>query len=402
MDPREPAPPAAPEARPAPVPAPAPAAAAPAAAPVRRMMYEVRHSPVSVSVVLMAAAVSIYFLQWAQAFFAPLAVGIILAFALNPLVNRIQRLRLPRALAAAVVMGLVVGGTGTLVYTLHDEALEMIDQLPAATTRFAKALKDWRRGPPGTFSKVREAAAAVERAASEATTVPTQGRAPMRVQLETRSFHVQDLMWSGSAGAFAMAWQLIVVLFLVFFLLVTGDALKRKVVKVAGTTLKQRRVTVVVLDEVGSQIQKALLVMVVTNVLLGVATWLAFTAMGIERAGLWGLIAGVLHLVPYFGSAFVAVAAALAGLLQFNSWPQAFATAGATLFIATVIGMFLMPWLQGRASRMNPAAVFVGLLFWGWLWGMWGLLLATPILAVFKVICDHVEQLQPVAELMSS
>lgn len=363
-----------------------------------------RPTPVSVSVVLLAVCACIFFLRWAQSFLVPLVLGAILAFALNPLVNRLHRLRVPRSLAAGLVLALAVGSMGTVLYSLQDEAMEMVEQVPKVSERLSRALREWRRGEPGALGRMRAAAVAVERAANDAaTTVPSStSRSPMRVRVDAPPFELRSLMWTGSAGAAAMVWQTIVVVFLVFFLLVTGDALKRKFVHLAGTTLKQRRLTVVVLDEVGAQIQTALVVLVATNVLLGLLTWLAFEAMGIERAGLWGLIAGVLHLVPYFGPGFVAVAAGVAGFLQFEGVTTALLAAGATLIISTVIGMFLMPWLQGRASRMNPTAVFIGLLFWGWLWGVWGLLLATPVMAVIKVVCDHVEHLKPVSELMSA
>lgn len=363
-----------------------------------------RATPVSVSVVLLAVCATVFFLRWAQSFLVPLVLGAILAFALNPLVNRLHRLHVPRSIAAGLVLALAVGSMGFVVYSLHDEAMEMVEQVPKVSERLSRAMREWRRGEPGAFGRMRAAAVAVERAANEAATAPapSAARAPMRVRVDAPPFELKNLMWTGSAGAAAMVWQTIVVIFLVFFLLVTGDALKRKFVQVAGTTLRQRRLTVVVLDQVGAQIQAALVVLVATNVLLGLLTWLAFEAMGIERAGLWGLIAGVLHLVPYFGPGFVAVAAGVAGFLQFEGLTSALLAAGATLTISTVIGMFLMPWLQGRASRMNPTAVFIGLLFWGWLWGVWGLLLATPVMAVIKVICDHVEHLKPVSELMSA
>ena len=122
--------------------------------------------------------------------------------------------------------------------------------------------------------------------------------------------------------------------------------------------------------------------------------------MGVEQAGAWGIAAGLLHVIPYFGPSLTAVATGLAGFLQFGTVSMALAVGGSTLIISTVIGIGLTTWLAGRASHMNSASVFIGLLFWGWIWGIPGLLLGIPILVIIKVISDHIEGLSPIAELL--
>ncbi len=154
------------------------------------------------------------------------------------------------------------------------------------------------------------------------------------------------------------------------------------------------------LDDITQHIERYLLVQILTSALVGVATGLAFWAMGLENAAVWGIVAGVTNLIPYIGSVIVMAAAGLVAFLQFNSIQMALLVGGVSLVIHTLVGNLLVPWLTSRTSRMNPVAVFVGVIFWGWLWGIWGLLLGIPIMMVVKAICDRVEDLQPIGELL--
>jgi predicted PurR-regulated permease PerM len=119
-----------------------------------------------------------------------------------------------------------------------------------------------------------------------------------------------------------------------------------------------------------------------------------------EQPGVWGVAAGVLHFIPYLGPALIAFASGVAGFLQFGSPLHGLAVAGASLLVAGAVGMVFTTWLQGRFARVNPAVLFIALLFFGWLWGVWGLLLGAPLVVLAKVTCDRVESLKPVGELL--
>ena len=110
--------------------------------------------------------------------------------------------------------------------------------------------------------------------------------------------------------------------------------------------------------------------------------------------------AGMLHIVPYLGPAVTAAATGMAAFMQFDSFAMALLVAGASLALATVVGTFVTTWMTGRIANMNAAAVFISLLFWGWLWGVWGMLLSIPIIFIVKVVSQHMEQLHPLAELL--
>jgi predicted PurR-regulated permease PerM len=140
--------------------------------------------------------------------------------------------------------------------------------------------------------------------------------------------------------------------------------------------------------------------LMVTNALLALMMWGTFRLIGLENAGAWALAGGFLHIIPYFGPLLTAVATGLAAFMQFNTFPMLFLVAGSSLAIATVVGTFVTTWMTGRIAKMNAAAVFIGLLFWGWLWGISGLLLGIPIIVIVKVIAEHIDGLQRVAELL--
>ena len=158
-------------------------------------------------------------------------------------------------------------------------------------------------------------------------------------------------------------------------------------------------VTLQVLDEITGQIQRYLLVQLFTGFLVGVATWLAFLWIGVEHAAIWGVAAAILNTIPYLGAVIFTTGAALVAFLQFGTISMALLVSGIALVITSLEGFLLTPWLTSRASQMNAVVIFAGVLFWGWLWGVWGLLLGIPILMAIKAICDHVEDLKPVGEL---
>ena len=140
--------------------------------------------------------------------------------------------------------------------------------------------------------------------------------------------------------------------------------------------------------------------LLITNVMVGILMWIAFRMLGLQNAGAWAVAAGFMHVVPYFGPVAIAVATGMAAYMQFDSVVMALLVSGASMVIATIVGIFVTTWMTGRIAKMNSAAVFISLLFFAWLWGVWGMLLGIPIIVIIKVICEHIEYLQPVAELL--
>jgi len=198
----------------------------------------------------------------------------------------------------------------------------------------------------------------------------------------------------------AVAAQTPIVLLLTYFLLASGAHFRRKLVQLVGPSLSRKKDAVRILEEVDSQIQRYLLAMLAANALLAAATWLAFLALGLDQAGVWGIAAGVFHFVPYLGPALIALGAGVAALLQSGSLLYALTVAGVSLLVAGVIGFAFATWLQSRFASVNAAVLFIALLFFGWLWGVAGLLLGAPLVAIAKAVFDRIESLKPVGELL--
>jgi predicted PurR-regulated permease PerM len=223
-----------------------------------------------------------------------------------------------------------------------------------------------------------------------------------RVQIEKPKFDIKDHLWSGTLGLASMLGQLGIMALIAFFLMASGDRFRRKMIKLTGPTLSKKKITLQALNQIHDQIQRYMLVQLFTSVLVGVATWLCFLVIGLEHAAVWGIAAGVLDLVPYIGSVVIASGSTLVGFLQFSNLELALLVGGSSLVIHFIEAFLLTPWLSSRANKMSPVAIFIGVLAWGWLWGIWGLLLGVPILVVIKAICDRVDDLKPVGEFLGA
>ena len=383
-------------------PAPAPASLAPEDDPTSVVLTGPAQFR-NLSLVVIAVLAGVYALHWASPVIIPLLLGLMSSYALTPLVNRMVAWHLPRAAAAGLLLLAILGGLGTLGYSLADDALSLVEALPQTAQKLRRAVEQRRDRSEGTIDKVQKAADEIERAAVSGTGGGSASAAPRgvtKVQIEKTRFDVKEYLMSSAPGLVAAAGQAVVVVFVTFFLLASGDTFRRKMVKIAGPTFGQKKITLQALDEIDHQIQRYLMVQVFTSTVVGVATWLAFLWIGVENAGVWGVATFILNFVPYIGGIVVTVASAVVGFTQFGTIEMGLLIGGAAMFINSIEGYILTPWLTGKASRMNPVAVFVGVLLWGWLWGAWGLLLGVPILMVVKTVCDRVDEFKPIGELL--
>ncbi|MEH6436266.1 AI-2E family transporter [Massilia sp. DD77] len=357
-----------------------------------------------ISLGILATVACVFALQWAQKFFVPLLLGILIAYTLNPVVLWLERLHVRRAVGATLVTAVIVALMAGTIYRLQDEFFNIVDELPTLTHKITKILTNNQGGQRSTIQQVQAAAAEIERAANNVGS-DTRKAAPRRQsQLPPAAagsnIRVMDWVLAGSVGLATFLSQATMVVFLVFFLLLAGDTFKRKLVKLTGPSLTRKKVTVHILDDINTSIQNYMFMLLVTNVLLALLMWGALRAIGLENAGAWAAFAGVAHLMPYFGPLLITAATGMVAFLQFESVRMVILVAGASLGIATLVGMVVATWMTGKIAKMNPAAVFVSLLFWGWLWGVWGLLLGVPVVMVLKVVAERVEGMEVVSELL--
>ena len=365
--------------------------------------HVVLHIPVdvrSISMGLLATLASVFMLRWASAVFIPLMVGILFSYGLSPVVEWLALRRIPRVLSAALLVLGIVCGFGATVYSLSDDAGKLVESLPLAANKLRDTARMHLGRSDNTLATVQKAADQLEQAAAESNRAVPLGRGVQRVQIEKAKFDIKDYLWSGTMGLLGVLGQIGMVTLITFFLMSSGDTFRRKLVKLAGPTLSRKKITLQALNEIHDQIQRYMMVQIFTSGLVGVATWLCFLVIGLENAAVWGIAAGVLNLVPYIGSVLITAGSAMVGFLQFGTLDMAFLVAGTSLVINSIEGFLLTPWLTSRASKMNPVAVFVGVLAWGWLWGAWGLLLGVPILMIIKAVCDRVDDLNAVGELL--
>jgi len=363
------------------------------------------HMPVdvrSVSLAVLATLGSVYMLRWASAVFIPVAVGLLCSYSLSPVVDWLQLRRIPRALSAALLILGIVSGLAVTAYSLSEDASRLVELLPDAAQKLQDSVRALPGGPHNTLATVQKAATKIEQAAEETTQAAPLKRGVQRVQIEKPKFDIKDHLWNGTVGLLATLGQVGMVALIAFFLMASGDSFRRKLVKLAGPTLSKKKITLQALNQIHDQIQRYMLVQLFTSVLVGLATWVCFMAIGLEHAAVWGVAAGVLDLVPYIGSVLIASGSALVSFLQFGTLEMALLVSGMSLLIHAAEAFLVTPWLTSRANKMNPVAIFVGVLAWGWLWGIWGLLLGVPILVVIKAICDRVDDLKPVGEFLGA
>lgn len=363
-----------------------------------------RYARMNVSVGILAVIGIAAALYLARGFFVPLLIGILLSYTLSPVVRWLKKCHLPPAIAAGLVLAVLVGSLSWMAFSLSDDAAAMLDKLPEAARKLRQHLNHVSVNGPAALRNMQEAAKELQGVANElqggTDNTTTTGVPVVVVNPDTSTSWLRDYALAQSALLVSIAAQTPIILMITYFLLVSGTHFRRKLVELMGPSLARQKEAVEILDEIDVQIQRYLLSMLVTNSLVGIFTWMALAALGVEEAGVWGVIAGILHFIPYLGPAAVAFASSVAGFLQFGSLTHALIIGIATLVVAGLIGFIFMTWLQGRFARINTAVLFISLLFFGWLWGIWGLLLGAPLVAIAKAICDRVESLKPLGAML--
>lgn len=355
----------------------------------------------SIAAVILSTVAIVFALYSAQRFFIPLVLGFILAVTLNPLVRFFERLKMPRLVGTTVAMVALLCIMGAATLSLRGQVERILEEVPDAAAKLSATLRDLA-SQPNPMLKVHEAARELEQATNQATNGQSKAqKPPTRVVIEESKIKLVDWLWTGSLGMFGLIGDTVMLLLLVVFLLLSGDTFKRKLMRISGPSLSKRKITVAILEDIDQSVQNYMLTLLVANIVLGILTWIAFRLIGLDNAAAWAVAAGILHFIPYLGPALTALATGMAAFMQFESVPMALLVSFCSLAIATFVGMVLFTWMSGKMSKMNTTAVFVALLFWGWLWGVWGLLFAIPIMGIVKVFAERIEDLQPLAELLS-
>jgi predicted PurR-regulated permease PerM len=347
------------------------------------------------ALIVLAAIAAVAALRLGRDFFSPVALALVAALALSPIVRRLSRW-LPPWLAAAVVVGTVVAGAIGLAYGLSGQVVTLVDELPVAAREVRQAIQTASSTRSGPLARIEAALGELQRAAGNVRVNP----GVTSVTIVDAPTGVREQFLGAVGQVTFVGGQATLVIFLVYFLLASGDQFKRKFVSLSGPNLSERRVTVEMIDAIISRTSGFLVQLTLVSTIVGVATWLAFLWMGVHYAGIWGIAAALFNVMPYVGPLMIFGGSSVAALVQFGSLQQAAIVGGASLAITSVEGMVLSPLLFGRMAHVNPVAVFLSLLFWNWVWGPIGVLLAVPLLVIGKTIADHVDSFRVFAELV--
>jgi predicted PurR-regulated permease PerM len=327
---------------------------------------------------------SFYTLYFGRAFFLPIVLALLLDFLLSPLIRTLKRARIPEPLGAAMVVLALLGATGAAVYGLAGPAREWAGRLPASMREAENRLQKLRR-PVEQVSKTAEQ---VEEATkvndSKATEVVVKGPS-----LSERLFGTTQTILT----------TLLEVIILLYFLLAAGDLFLQKLIKVLPQ-LRDKKKAVAIARETESSISTYLVTVTLLNIGLGIGVAAVMYLLGMPNPLLWGALAAFAEFIPYLGATAMVALLSLAGLVSFEQVGHALLVPVGYLAVNLLQSQFIAPLILGKRLTLNPVAIFIALVFWWWIWGVPGAFLAVPLIATFKIFCDHIEALAPIGEFL--
>jgi len=328
-----------------------------------------------------------YTLYFAREVLLPVTLALLLMLILQPAVRGLKSLWIPEPVGAALVVVTLLASLGFGLSLLIDPATKWIERAPHMLSQVEA--KFW--GVKKSVAEITKAAKKVEEIATLESNKKPQIAADSRNSLLNRIF----------TGTQSVLISTVTTIVLLYFLLASGDMFLRKVVRVTSTFTQKKR-TVEFARAVEADMARYLLIVTCINAGLGVVTSAALYLLGMPNPMLWGTMVALLNFLPYIGAGISLVVIATVAFLTFDSAAQIFSVPLVFLGLTALEGQILTPTLTGRRLTMNPVVVFLSMLFWAWLWGAIGALLAVPILMTFKILCDHVESLAPVSEFLTS
>lgn len=360
-------------------------------------------------------------LWWGRTFLVPLTAGLMLAMLVQPIAEVLTRWLRLRVLAAVLTVALVMTALGLAAAAFGDQIGRVAGRVPDMINLVAQQVSATNPGADSVLQRAREAFRQLDLAADRLAGVKPliqspRNRAAAARQAEaasaaaaaapavsisqTATVALRDSAVSGSSVLFKFAGDLTIIFFITFFVLAGGPPLADRFLDLWGARPDVRERAQHAATECVRQIRIYGAVLLVTNAIIGLAVWAAFTATDLPDAGGWGVTAAVLHVVPYLGMALLTGLGAAETFLAHGTVASALGMAGFLLGLSTVLGTVVTAWLQGRAAKMNAAAVFIGVVFWGALWGIWGLLLGPALIVLIKVVAEHTRPGQRFAHLM--
>ncbi len=328
-----------------------------------------------------------YTLYFGREFFLPISLAFVFTFLLSPIVRALKTVHIPESLGAALVILGCLGSLGFIGYELSGPLTEWMEKAPEISQKLQGHLRNLKK----PVEKITQAGEQVQELAKVGA---EEKKPPQRVELKQAGF---------GDGLFSWTWSflfgLMVMVILLYFLLGSGDLFLRKLIHVLPR-FEDKKTAVQIARKIEDHVSKYLLTVALINAGLGTAGGLAFWALGMPNPMLWGTMAALLNFIPYVGALTVIMTVGLVATATFGSVSHALLVPAVYFVLATLEGNFITPWILGRRLTLNPVVIFIGLTFWGWLWGIVGVLIAVPMLVTFKIFCDHIEPLAPIGEFL--
>jgi predicted PurR-regulated permease PerM len=332
---------------------------------------------------ILAVFYTIYFMR---AILLPLVLALLLSYLLQPIVRSLDRLKIPTPIGAAAVLVAFLTIIGLGISYLAAPATSWLEKAPYSVQEFQRKLVPIKQ----PMEKVAQASGEIEKLATPQTP-------PGKAAVEVRRHPIAETI-VGRTPEFIAGVVLVVIL--LYFLLAFDGIFLRKLVKLLPTLSDKKR-AVSIASEVEANISRYLLTVTAINLSLGLAVGTTVGLLGLRNPILWGVLVATLNFVPYLGALTGIICITLGAILSFDSLGYALIFPAVYLSFAVLEGNFITPWVMGRSLTLNPVMVLLSLTFWGWLWGIPGVMLGVPILAAFKIFCAHIEPMEPVAEFLS-
>jgi predicted PurR-regulated permease PerM len=340
----------------------------------------------SMAATVLVVIASFYTLYFARAFFLPVTFGLLLNLLLSPFVRTLKRARIPYPIGAALVVLSIVAAVGVGGYFLADPAQEWITKAPQSVAAANVKIRKLRK----PMEQVTKSADQMARAA----TIGSPSTRPQEVTLAGPT--LMDRFVQTSASFLAGALETLVLL---YFLLASGDLFLQKLTKMLPE-FRDKKKAVAIARETETSISMYLTTVALINVLEGGVVTGVMLALGMPNPVLWGVLVLFLEFIPYLGALVMVGVLTLAALSTFDSVGHIVAVPASYLAINLVQAYVVTPLLLGRRLTLNPVAILMGLILWWEIWGVAGAFIAVPLLAAFKILCDHIETLAPVGEFL--
>ncbi len=335
---------------------------------------------------LLAVFYTIYFVR---SLLLPIVLALLLSYLLRPVVRALAKIKISPLLGAALLLLTLVGGIGYGASFLAVPVRGWIEKAPYSLETLQQRLRPFKK----PMEQVAQASGAIENLTSPVAT-PAKQQTPT---VEVKQHPVADGIMVGAPEFIISALTMLILL---YFLLAYDGVFLAKVIKLMPTLSDKKR-AVSIAHEIEAQVSRYLFTVTLINCCLGLAVGTTVGLLGLPNPLMWGALVAVLNFVPYLGALTGIILMTLGATLSFNNFSYALIFPACYLFLATMEGNFITPFVMGRSLTLNPVLVLLSLTFWGWMWGIVGVILAVPILAAFKIFCSHIDSMEPLAEFIS-